>query len=67
MTITLNFAPESFAEERLSVAQVLERKRWTFPLVIVKVNGELVPRGSYSERVVGNGDVVEAYHLVSGG
>ena len=67
MNLTLNFAPESFEGESLSVAGLLERKRWTFPLIIVKVNGELVPRESYALRPLAEGDVVEAYHLVSGG
>jgi len=67
VTITLNSDAESYPEESLTVAQVLERKRWSFPLVVVKVNGELVPRGSYAARSLADGDDVEAYHLVSGG
>jgi sulfur carrier protein len=65
--ITLNFGPESFEEPCLTVADILARKRWSFPLVIVKVNGEVVERSAYAERVVNDGDEVEAYHLVSGG
>ena len=67
MDITLNLAGESHPEERLSVAEILSRKRWSFPLLIVKVNGELVPRADYATRLVCDGDEVEAYHLVSGG
>jgi len=67
VTITLNAERETFPEASLSIAQILERKRWTFPLLIVKVNGELVARGHYAERSVGDEDTVEAYHLVSGG
>jgi sulfur carrier protein len=67
VNITLNLAPESFPEERLSVAEILGRKRWTFPLIIVKVNGVLVPREGYGSAPVQDGDEMEAYHLVSGG
>ena len=65
--ITLNSNPETYPEERLTVAEILARKRWSFPLVVVKVNGGLVERGGYAERSVSDGDEVEAYHLVSGG
>jgi sulfur carrier protein len=67
VTITLNSSPETYPEPSLSLAEILARKRWSFPLVIVKVNGELVERGRYAERSVSEGDEVEAYHLVSGG
>ena len=67
MTITLNAERETFPETGLTVSQILERKRWTFPLLIVKVNGQLVAREQYRQRSVSDGDEVEAYHLVSGG
>jgi sulfur carrier protein len=67
VNITLNFEPIAFPEPELTIAGILERKRWSFPLVIVKVNGEQVDRSDYAERLVKDGDEVEAYHLVSGG
>jgi sulfur carrier protein ThiS len=67
MDITLNLAPESFEGESLSVAEILARKRWSFPLLVVKINGGLVERADYGSRLVSGGDIVEAYHLVSGG
>jgi thiamine biosynthesis protein ThiS len=67
VTITLNSSPETYPESSLSVAEILARKRWSFPLVIVKVDGALVERESYAASRVSDGAVVEAYHLVSGG
>ncbi len=67
MNITLNASPESYPEASLTIAEILARKRWSFPLVVVKVNGELVARDRYAMRSVAEGDEVEAYHLVSGG
>jgi thiamine biosynthesis protein ThiS len=65
--ITLNFDTETFDEQSLTVSDILARKHWSFPLVIVKINGLVVDRSAYAERVVEDGDEVEAYHLVSGG
>ncbi|HOX49235.1 MAG TPA: sulfur carrier protein ThiS [Spirochaetia bacterium] len=67
MTITLNAQSESYPERSLTVREILARKRWSFPLVIARLNGELVPREAYAERSVSDGDALELYHLVSGG
>lgn len=67
VTIQLNSSPETYPEDSLTVAEILARKRWSFPLVIVKVDGELVEREDYASRRVPDGAAVEAYHLVSGG
>jgi thiamine biosynthesis protein ThiS len=67
MTLTVNFATESHPEDRLSIAELLARRHWSFPLIIVRVNGEIVPRDSYATRQLVEGDVVDAHHLVSGG
>lgn len=67
MPLTVNFSPETHEEERLSVAELIAKKRWTFPLIIARVNGELVERRDYATRALSDGDEVELYHLVSGG
>ena len=67
MTIQLNFEKQTWPEDKLTVAAILEKKRWSFPLIIVKVNGTVVPRESYGAKLVADGDTVEMYHLVSGG
>lgn len=67
MTITLNAQSESYPEGSLTVREILARKRWSFPLVIARLNGELVPREAYADRRVSDGDALELYHLVSGG
>jgi sulfur carrier protein len=65
--ITVNTEPETWAEDSLSIRDILDRKRWSFPLIIAKLNGESVPREEYSSRLVREGDALELYHLVSGG
>ena len=54
-------------EEGMTVALVLERMKYTSHLILVKVNGEVVPQTSFSEAAVPDGAVVEAIHLIGGG
>lgn len=53
--------------EGMTVRDVLRAKNYVFKLLIVKVNGTLVPRGSYDEALVPAGARVEVVHLISGG
>ncbi len=50
-----------------TVREVLADMHYSFPLVIVKVNDILVPREAYADARVKDGDVIDAFHLVSGG
>ncbi|MCK4548106.1 MAG: sulfur carrier protein ThiS [Candidatus Eisenbacteria sp.] len=54
-------------EEGMTVSSLLEKRRYTFPLIIVKINGTLVPRREFGQHPVADGDRVEAIHLMSGG
>ncbi len=67
MKLTVNFSEETHEEEALSVASLIAKKRWSFPLIIARVNGELVEREDYAAKTLVDGDEVELYHLVSGG
>ncbi len=53
--------------EGMTVRDVLKAKNYVFKLLIVTVNGTLVPRGSYDEVVVPAGADVKVVHLISGG
>ncbi len=65
--ITVNGEKMSLERETMTVREVLTVKNWSFPLIIVKINGELVHRGAWDEASLRDGDVMEAIHLVSGG
>ncbi|HUX37382.1 MAG TPA: sulfur carrier protein ThiS [Rectinemataceae bacterium] len=67
MKLTINFSEETHEEDGLSVASLIAKKRWSFPLIIARVNGELVEREDYATTSLVDGDEVELYHLVSGG
>ncbi len=50
-----------------SVNRLLKRMRYTFPLVIVKLNGEIVERKDFIPTKINDGSIVEVIHLTSGG
>jgi sulfur carrier protein len=54
-------------EEGLTVSALLERFRYTFPHIIVKVDGEVVPREEYPTRTIPDGADVWVIHLIAGG
>ena len=67
MTITLNNNREEFSEQSLTINQLLQRKNFTFKMLIIKINGILVKKQDYDSALVKDGDNVEVLHLISGG
>ncbi len=67
MNITLNNEPMNLDGESITVEKLLELKRYTFRLRIVKINGRLIDRDSYGEEVINDGDTVQVIYLMSGG
>lgn len=67
MKILVNHVAEEHPEDSLTIRQVLDRKGWTFPLLVVSVDGTLVPRDQYDTFRVRDGADVSLLHLVSGG
>ena len=50
-----------------SVDRLLKRMHYTFPMVIVKVDGTLVMRSKFSSYLIKDGSNVDVIHLTSGG
>lgn len=67
MEITLNSEPMTIDSDTVSVAKLLEMKRYTFRLRIVKVNGRIIDRDSYEREMISDGDTVQVIYLMSGG
>ena len=67
MKITLNNEPLTLEGDSVTVEKLLEIKRYTFRLRIVKINGRLIDRDSYSREVIHDGDTVQVIYLMSGG
>ena len=51
----------------ISVSELLVLKNFTFKLLIVKINGQLVKKDEYDLTMIHDGDDVTVLHLISGG
>ncbi len=67
MKLVINGISEELPLDDATVAGVLAAKRWSFPLIIVRLNGAPVRRDAWADTAVADGDVMEAAHLMSGG
>ncbi len=50
-----------------TVTGLLKRMNYTFPLVIVKIDGTVIPRKDFPDTTVQDGSRIEVIHLISGG
>lgn len=50
-----------------TVSLLLERMRYTFPLVVVKIDGVVIPKSDYQSIKIPDDSNVEVIHLISGG
>ncbi len=67
MNITLNNRPQFFDENRLTIAEILKLKKFSFKMLVIKVNGKLIKKNQYDVQEVFDGDNVQILHLISGG
>jgi sulfur carrier protein len=67
MNIILNNNNESFDAEGLTITELLALKKFTFKMLIIKINGQLVKQEGYSTTFIKDGDDVMVLHLISGG
>ena len=67
MQITLNNNKEEFEHPTLTVQELLDIKRFTFKMLVVKINNNVIKKDQYSMATITDGDNVTVLHLVSGG
>lgn len=67
MKIILNNTPEDINRENLTVTELLRVKNFTFKMLVIKINNELVKKTDYDSAQIREGDNVSVLHLVSGG
>jgi thiamine biosynthesis protein ThiS len=67
MQITLNNNTEIFDRDFLTVPELLQKKNFTFKMLIVKINGILIKKTDFETTRIKDGDQVEVLHLISGG
>ena len=54
-------------EEGMNVDLLLERCKFTFDMIVVKVNGKVIPRDEYKTYKIKDGAEVGVIHLIAGG
>ncbi|MEI6890039.1 MAG: sulfur carrier protein ThiS [Bacteroidales bacterium] len=67
MKIILNNTPEQFEYKGLTVNELLKVKKFTFKMLVIRINGTLVKKDMYATATIKDGDDVMVLHLVSGG
>lgn len=67
MNIILNNRPEEFDLEEMTVEQMLQIKKFSFKMRLVKINGQYIRKENYSTAIIKDGDNVQMLYLMSGG
>lgn len=67
MKIILNNKEEVLNAERLTVNELLKIKNFTFKMLVIKVNGQLIKKPQFDTATIHDGDDVMVLHLISGG
>jgi len=67
MKIILNNKEEVFDVDQFTITELLQAKNFTFKMLVIKVNGQLVKKSEHLTTIVKDGDEVMVLHLISGG
>jgi thiamine biosynthesis protein ThiS len=67
MNIILNNRPEIIEHDEVTISDLLQIKKFSFKMLVIKVNGQLVKRHEYDTKVIKSGDDVSVFHLITGG
>ena len=66
MSITVNNRSVDFIENE-TIKGLLKRMHYTFPMIVVKIDGKLIPKNQYSTHIIENNSKIDVIHLISGG
>lgn len=67
MKIILNNREEEFSSQTITVSEMLNIKKYSYKLRIVRINGAHIPKDEYDSAVIHDGDNVQMLYLMSGG
>jgi sulfur carrier protein len=67
MKISLNNREVEFDKDNLSINEILELKKLSFRMRVIKINGVLIPKERYDSTIVKDGDNIQVLYLMSGG
>lgn len=65
--IRVNNRDEIPWEPGLTVSELLRRFRYTFPAIVVTINGEVISEEEFATREIPDGADVRVIHLIAGG
>jgi len=54
-------------EENLTVDLLLKKCKYSFPLIMVKVNSKYIPKEKYQDTLIMDNDDVQVIHSIAGG
>ena len=54
-------------DENMTVSTLLKKMKYVFPMLVVRINGTLIPKKAYDISNISDGDTIDIIHLVSGG
>ena len=67
MEILLNNRKEIIDKEKISLAELIAYKNFTFKLLVTRVNGKLIKKDFRVNTIIQDGDEVNILHMISGG
>lgn len=67
MKILLNNNEEIIGKETISLSELKDMKKFTYPKIIVKLNNKIIEPADYVSTYVNEGDIVVFLHLLAGG
>ena len=67
MRILLNNREEEFLTDKMTVTEMLEIKKYSYKMRIVKINGILISKDHYNTTLINENDNVQMLYLMSGG
>jgi sulfur carrier protein len=67
MKIVLNNRDEEFDRKSMSVSEMLEIRKFSYRMRIIKINGRLIQKDNYDSEIINEGDNVQMIYLMSGG
>ena len=66
MSIEVNGKKVEWVEGE-TVKDLLKRMKYTFPLVVVKIDEKIIPRSNFSEIIISDNSKIAVIHMTSGG
>jgi len=67
MKIILNNRPETIDVSQLTLQELIEKKTFTFKLLVTKINGKLIKKEMRDKTPIHEGDDVAIIHMITGG